>query len=268
MTEALSPVIEIQNATVYRGRTRVFDGFSLRINRGENTVILGPNGSGKSTFLRLLSRDIYPVHHAETSIHLFGNERWHVSALRKQMGIVSHDLQYGYTPTVACIEVVLSGLYASIGTWSHQQYETSDRKRATALLESLDIPHLADRPFGTLSTGEQRRVLLARALIHDPSTLILDEPTSGLDIKASYTYLETIRGLIRRNKTIILVTHHIHEIPPEIDRVVLLDKGHIYKDGPKNQILTSEHMSQLYGTPLSVIEGSGYYQVLPASLND
>ncbi|MBX2820706.1 MAG: ATP-binding cassette domain-containing protein [Rhodothermaceae bacterium] len=259
----MTPIIEVHNATVYRGRTRVFDKVSLSIQPNENTAILGPNGAGKSTFMRLITREIYPVKEEGSWVKLYGKDRWNIAELREQMGIVSQDLQADYRPIVRCIDVVLSGFYSSIGIWPHQEFTEQHHEKAHAMLDELGVSHLAEKKIATVSTGEQRRVLLARALINNPDTLILDEPTSGLDLKACYQYLNTIQSLIEEGKTIILVTHHIHEIPPEVTRVVLINEGKVLADGPKDEILTDEWLSALYETPLKVIKGAAYFQVLP-----
>lgn len=259
----MTPIIDVHKAKVYRGRTRVFNGLSVAIHPKENTAILGPNGAGKSTLMRLITREIYPVKEEGSWVKLYGKERWNIADLREQMGIVSQDLQADYRPAVRCIDVALSGFYSSIGIWPHQEYTDAHYEKAHALLDELGVSHLAEKKIATVSTGEQRRVLLARALINNPETLILDEPTSGLDLKACYKYLNTVRSLIKEGKTIILVTHHIHEIPPEVTRVILLDEGRILADGPKESILTNQWLSSLYDTPLEVIKGAEYYQVLP-----
>ena len=242
----MTPIIEVHNATVYRGRTQVFDKLSLSIQPNENTAILGPNGAGKSTFMRLITREIYPVKEEGSWVKLYGKDRWNIAELREQMGIVSQDLQADYRPVVRCIDVALSGFYSSIGIWPHQDFSESHHEKAHAMLEELGVSHLAEKKIASVSTGEQRRVLLARALINNPETLILDEPTSGLDLKACYQYLNTIQSLIKDGKTIILVTHHIHEIPPEVTRVVLINEGKVLADGPKEEMLTDDWLS----TPL------------------
>lgn len=261
--EPKTRIVELRNITAYRGDTCVFDGLSLDLDVGENAVVLGPNGSGKSTLLKLLSREIYPVVRSDSQMRLFGRERWDVWDLRSHLGIVSHELQHTYRGAVRGIDVVLSGLYASVGVYDHQPFSESDVERAHAIARSLDIGALAERPFGKMSTGQQRRFLLARALIHGPDTLVLDEPTSGLDLTACFHYLDTIRSLMREGKTLILVTHHLHEIPPEITRVILLKAGRIVADGEKATILTSQALSELFDVPVRVIESDGYYQALP-----
>jgi iron complex transport system ATP-binding protein len=256
-------IIEIKHVTAYRGATRVFDDLSLDIAHGCHTAILGPNGAGKSTLLKLLSREIYPVHRPDSSIRLLGRERWNIFDLRAHFGIVSHDLQQEYLGYIRGLSVILSGLYSSMDTWDYQQFSAEDHERAYAIMERLGVAALHERTFGAMSTGEQRRFLLGRALINDPDTLLLDEPTSGLDLKACFHYLDLVRGLMRAGKTIILVTHHIHEIPPEIARVVLLKQGAVIADGDKSSILSSAQLSQLFDTPIELVRANGFYQAMP-----
>jgi iron complex transport system ATP-binding protein len=259
----MHPLIDIQNATVYRGQNRVFDHFSLTIPQGANTAILGPNGAGKSTLLKLLSRDLYPVHREGSYVRLFGQETWDVWELRAHFGIVSHDLQQQYVGNARGVNVILSGYYSSIDTAWHQQFSDADRERARRVMQTLGISDLQNRPFGEMSTGEQRRFLLGRALINDPGALILDEPTSGLDLKACFQYLATIRQLMQGGKSIILVTHHIHEIPPEVSRVILLKEGKILADNNKAEVLTEASLSTLFETSVTLLHANGYYQAIP-----
>lgn len=263
MQESSLNIVDIKHVTVYRGDTEVFTDFSLAIPLGCHTAILGPNGAGKSTLLKLLSRELHPVHREGSYVHLFGEEQWNVWTLRTRLGIVSHDLQHQYLDHVRGIDIVLSGRYASIGVYSHQQFSDDDRTRAAQLIHELGVIHLKDRKFAEMSTGEQRRFLLGRALIHQPRALILDEPTSGLDLKACMQYLDIVRHLIHQKKTIVLVTHHIHEIPPEVSRVVLLKQGVVIADGMKPDVLTAAHLSALFETPLEVVQVNGFYQVMP-----
>ena len=261
----MQKIIEIKNATVYRGRTRVFDKLSLDLVEGENTVILGPNGAGKSTFLKLLARDLYPVRTAGSFVRLYGKERWDVWELRRRFGIVSHDLQRQYAGHARGLNILLSGFYSSIDIAPNHvlRADYTARAHAHAVLDTLGISGLKDKTYAMMSTGEQRRFLLGRALIHDPQTLVLDEPTSGLDLQACFHYLDTIRGLMQSGKTVALVTHHIHEIPPEISRVVLLKAGRVIADGRKEDMLTSARLGALYDTPVELVERNGYYQAVP-----
>jgi iron complex transport system ATP-binding protein len=259
-------IIDIKHATVYREHTRVFDDLSLEIAQGCNTAILGPNGAGKTTLLKLLLREIYPVHRDGSYVRIFGREQWNVWALRRHFGVVSHDLQQAYVGNARGLNVILSGYYSSIDTWAHQQFSTEDITRARHVMRMLGVAALQDRPFAAISTGEQRRFLLARALVHNPAALVLDEPTSGLDLKACFQYLAIVRGLMRDGKTLILVTHHIHEIPPEVSRVVLLKDGQVVGDGEKWKVLTDDQLSTLFDTPITLVQANGFYQALPAML--
>jgi iron complex transport system ATP-binding protein len=256
-------IIEMNDVTAYRGHTRALSNLSLKITSGCHTVILGPNGAGKSTLLKLVSREVYPIHRDGSYVRVFGRDRWDVWELRTHFGIISHDLQQEYIGHVRGMQVILSGYYASIGTWDHQQFSAESQARAMHIMDMLHVADLRDRAFATMSTGEQRRFLLGRALVHDPETLILDEPTSGLDLKACFQYLNIIRSLMRAGKTIILVTHHIHEIPPEVSRVVLLKGGEVVADGDKSALLTSDRLSHLFDTPVALVQANGFYQAMP-----
>jgi len=256
-------LIDIHNATVYRGDTRVFDNFSLSIEESENTAIIGPNGAGKTTLLKLLNRELYPVHQQGAHVRILGRERWNVWELRRSLGVISHDLQTHYLGYVRGIEVVLSGYYASVGVYDYQSFDDAQIANAWRIIRWLGVADIAERVFSTLSTGQQRRFLLARALIHEPRHLVLDEPTSGLDLKATFQYLEVIRRLMQEDRTILLVTHHIHEIPPEIERVILMSEGRIVADGPKEEMLTDDNLSRLFCVPIHVVSANGYFQTLP-----
>jgi iron complex transport system ATP-binding protein len=258
------PILDIQHATVYRGDTCVFPDLSLTITPGCSTVILGPNGAGKSTLLKLLSRDIYPAIRQNTVLRLFGKDSWDVWELRTRIGMVSYDLQHQYPETTPVLHVVVSGLYSSIGLPPFHDITQGDQEQAYPILDQLGLLEFANRPFGTLSTGEQRRSLLGRALIHHPEVLILDEPTNGMDLHACFEYLALIRRLIQTGTTIVLVTHHLHEIPPEIDRVVLLESGSVVADGRKDTTLTQEILCRLFNTRLELLTQNGYYQAVPA----
>jgi iron complex transport system ATP-binding protein len=263
--QVVSNVFEFSNVSAYRGGTLVFDGLDLSIRNRENTAILGPNGSGKTTLLKLISREIYPVHSSESRMLVYGRDRWNVEELRSRLGIVSHDLQQNYGTHALGRDVILSGYYSSIDTWPHQLFSAAEIERADELMRQLGVDELADRPFGRMSTGQQRRFLLGRALVHEPESLLLDEPTSGLDLSASFLYLDTARKLMQRGTQLILVTHHIHEIPPEITRVIFLRKGRVVANGDKEAILTSSNVSDLFDCSVELIERNGYYLPAPAS---
>jgi iron complex transport system ATP-binding protein len=263
------PLIDIRNATIWRGRTRVFDGLTLTIDRHERVAILGPNGSGKTTLLKTINRELYPVQREGSWVRILGREQWNVWDLRRHIGIVSHDLQQRYRPATTALEVVLSGFLSSIGVHGvlGDRIDAENIAAANDILEQLGIAELAATPLRSMSTGQQRRCLLGRALVHRPDTLILDEPTTGLDFAASFDYLARIRGLAREGRNIIIVTHHLNEIPPEVGRVVVLDRGRVAADGPKASVLTSELLSRVYRTRVSVAEIDGYFLAYPGEDN-
>jgi iron complex transport system ATP-binding protein len=256
-------LIEIKNATVYRGQHCVFNNFSLTIPQQCNTAILGPNGAGKSTLLKLLFRELYPVYQDDSYVRILGQEQWNVWDLRAHLGIVSHDLQQQYLGTVLGRNVILSGLYSSVDTPFLHHANHEEQQKALQVMQTLGITELQNRMFGEMSTGEQRRFLLGRALINDPDTLVLDEPTSGLDLKACFHYLDTVRHLMQQGKVVILVTHHIHEIPPEITRVILLKNGAVLADDEKSVMLTEKNLSQLFDTRIRLAQANGFYQAFP-----
>ncbi len=262
-----APLIDIHNATIYRGNTRVFDNFDLTIEQHEQIAILGPNGSGKTTLLKVVNREIYPVLQDDSWVRILGRSTWNVWELRSHIGVVSHDLQARYRDTTSGLDVVLSGYFSSVGIHGILAGRINDAQkiRARQVMHELGVESLADTPLRNMSTGQQRRCLLGRALVHDPDTLILDEPTAGLDLTASFDYLARIRDLVGKGKNIVVVTHLLNEIPPDIERIVLLREGAIVADGPKEEVLTEENLLMTYGTPIKLARVDGYYLAYPAS---
>ena len=256
-------IIDLQNITVFQGRNKVLEDFSLTIDESQSTVILGPNGSGKTTLLKLLNRELYIVEDPKSSLKIFEKERWNVDDLRSNLGVVSQHLQYGYSNSAIGLYVVLSGFYSSDGIWQHQTFEEEKLNRAKEVMDLLSISELQDRAFSSMSTGEQRKFLLARSLVNDPAVLVFDEPTSGLDMSACFQYLEIIRELIGMGKKVVLVTHHVHEIPPEVTRVILLKEGKVIEDGNKDESLTNTNLTNLFDWPIKLVKENGYYQAMP-----
>ena len=262
-----APLIDVRNATIYRGSTRVFDDFDLTIEQHEHVAILGPNGSGKTTLLKVINRELYPVVKDDSWVRILGRTRWNVWELRSHIGVISHDLQAGYRGTISGLDVVLSGYLSSVGIHGILAGRISDAQKQSArqVMEDLGVESLANTPLRNMSTGQQRRCLLGRALVHDPDTLILDEPTAGLDLSAGFDYLARIRGLVSQGKNIVLVTHLLNEIPPDIERIVLLSEGRIVADGPKDEVLTEHNLLKTYGTAIKVALIDGYYLAYPPS---
>jgi iron complex transport system ATP-binding protein len=264
------PLLEYQHVSVYRGVTRALDDLSLTIDIGEHVAILGPNGCGKSTLIKTFTRECYPAAEGEPVLKILGQEAWDVKELRGMLGIVTNDLvdactrgmssDFAEIPRrVNARDTVISGFFSSIGVWAHHEVTSEMRAKAVALLDRLGVGHLADRSLTEMSSGEVRRVVIARALVHDPSSLVLDEPTNSLDIRATYELREAVRDLARSGLSVLLVTHHLSDIIPEIERVVLIKKGRILRDGPKAEVLTSETLTELFGIPVEVGRRGEYY---------
>lgn len=252
-------ILELRNASVKRGDKLALDSLSLTLPLGQHCAIVGPNGAGKSTFLKLPTRELSPLVHESMHFRLFGQTLVDIWQLRAKIGFVSQDYQQDYRSLATGLEVVISAFFGSVGIHPHQCVSASQQARAQQLLRELDIEALSDQRYYQLSTGQQRRLLLARALVHAPQALILDEPTNGLDIQARFWFYNTLRELARSGVTIVLVTHDIGEIIPEIDQVTLLRNGKIFAQGGKLQILNSATLSSLFDTAINVFSKNGYY---------
>ena len=253
------PLIEFENVSVFYGTKKVLDSLSITVREGENLAILGPNGAGKSAFIKTVLRECYPAAGDRKVIfRMHGKDVWDVFGLRSTIGIVSNDLQYTFTRPITGKEVILSGFFSSVGLFNQSVTPAMERK-ADEILAFLEIGHLKDRPMTAMSSGESRRLLIGRALVHNPKTLILDEPTNSLDLHALHTFRETVRKIVRSGTGIILVTHNLHDIIPEISRVVLMKEGRFCGDGPKEEMLTDTKIGDLFLIPLHVREEGGYY---------
>ncbi len=254
-----TPLLEFQNVYVQRGQLLALNGLNLQVASGEHIAILGPNGSGKSTLIKTITRECYPLLRPDTTMRILGQDSWNIFDLRTHLGIVSNDLMAQCTREITGIELVLSGFFGSIGIWPNHLVEPEMMLAARAAMERLEAAHLADRWLDELSSGEARRLLIARALIHNPTTLLLDEPTTSLDLPTLREVRTHLRGLAADGVGLLLVTHHLDDIIPEIDRVVLLRDGIVQVDGRKEDVLTSEKLSAAFRAPLEVFERDGYY---------
>ena len=257
------PLIDFRNITVVRGENTVLHSVTLAIAEGEHVAILGPNGSGKSTLIKVISRELYPQLSAEPwSLRILGRDRWHLFDLRNLLGIVSNDWMQMCTRNYSAYEIVLSGFFGSVGIWPNHEVTAAMEVKTRQVMEQLEISDLAERNTNELSSGEARRVLIGRALVHDPRALVLDEPSSSLDLHATWELREILRKLAAGGISIIMVTHHLPDIIPEMRRVVLFRDGAVFSDGLKEQVLTSENLSNLFRVQVEVLERHGYYHVL------
>lgn len=257
-------IFEINNANVWRGDTLALRDFSLTLVHGQSVAILGPNGAGKSTFLKLLTGEVRPEAAPRSSCRLFGEELWSLMEIRHRIGVVMPEEVSRFDPWETARDAVLSSLRGAYGRTRDMRFSNGEKEQAHASMEIMGVEELADREFGTLSSGERRRILIARSLVHQPQVLVLDEPSTALDFSAALQLGSTLRSLVRAGRDLLLVTHHPGEIPPEIDRVILLRDGRIFADGKKRDIITRSNLTELYQADLAVRWSGGWCDVRPA----
>ena len=276
--------LHMRNVNVAPGDTVVLHDVNLTIRTGEHLAILGPNGCGKSTLIRTMNCELYPVmppagDHSNPGqprpeISIFGRPRWDLTELRKHFGVVSESLSLNHNPRSESTEIsaagrttglaaVIANFFSASSLWPNLIVTEEMRHRAAEALERVDATRLANQPVSTMSAGEKRRILIARALVHRPRQLLLDEPSNALDLAAQRTLRESMRNLMQPNDTgestgLILVTHHLGDIPPEIDRIILMQKGRIINDGPRDQLLTTPILSKLFGTEVRLGQHEGW----------
>ena len=256
--------LEIRHGEAWLGGAPVLHDINLDLRLGESTTVLGPNGAGKSCLVKLIDRSLHPIVQDQAYLHLFGRSTVNLWQLRQRLGIVSTPMEERIPGSISALDLVLAGFFGSTRLGHNQNPSLSQRIRAEQVLEQLDLQAISDQPYGQLSDGQRRRLLMARALVHEPDVLVLDEPSRALDLKGCHQLMHTLSDLCRRGTTLVQVTHRIDTIIPEIQRVLLLQKGRIVGDGTPAEMLTSTKLSALYDTQLTVVEADGFRQVLPA----
>ena len=254
-----SQVLKLKDAQVRRDGRIILDVDSFIVDVGESLVLLGPNGAGKSTFVGLVTREIFPLHRDDPPVVFRGQPRMSLAEAKACTGVVSSTMQNQIRVHLPAIEVVAGGLFGALGVPKHVNMTEEHRQQALETMLELGISDLADRDMLTLSTGQARRVLVARALVNDPDILVFDEPCSGLDPQGMYYLRKTINDLARRGHSILLVTHYLEDIVPAIDRIVLLKDGKIVGDGSKRELLTSDRVSKLFDVHVNVNEHKDSY---------
>jgi iron complex transport system ATP-binding protein len=255
------PLLDLRNIRVIRGENVVLDDFSFRVQVEEHVAVLGPNGCGKSTLIKTITRECYPVVRKGSSMTILGQTSWNVFELRSLLGIVSNDLLSLCTGDASGLDVVLSGFFSSTRIFPNHTIDPEHKDRAEDALAQLGVSHLAERAVEEMSSGEAKRVLIARALVHKPRALLFDEPCNSLDIAAQRGLRETMRSLAQSGIGIILVTHELPDIVPEIERVVLMSNGRIVADGRKEEVLQAEKLSRLFGLEVELGQRDGYYNI-------
>ncbi len=257
------PFAELRAIHVARGEAVVLHDLSLTIASGEHVAILGPNGCGKSTLLKVLTCECYPMPDpTQTSgsrSRIFGRERWDVSELRKRLGVVAAELPGPSTAKTAGLDAVLSGFFASSTLWPNFHVTAAMRTAATEALELMEARHLAGKRVAEMSAGEVRRVMIARALVHRPEMLLLDEPSNALDMAAQRGLRESLRRVAQSGTGLVMVTHHLADLLPEIQRVLMMHEGRIIGDGSREQMITPARLQELFGIPIELISHEGYF---------
>jgi len=244
-----------------RGDRHALSGLSLRIEPGEHVAILGPNGCGKSTLIKTVTRECYPLAWPGSSMTILGEERWNVFELRSMLGIVTNDLVAACTRDASALEIVLSGFFSSVRLMPYHPVDPAMVAAAQDALRVMEAEHLAERSMTEMSSGETHRVVIARALVHRPRALLLDEPCTSLDLRAQYELRGIFRNLARSGLGLILVTHDLADVIPEVERVILLRAGRVLADGTKRDLLTEERLGGLFGSPVRLSEDDGYYRL-------
>jgi iron complex transport system ATP-binding protein len=260
-------ILRLTDATVVKNGVPVLDGLSLTIRAHQHTAILGPNGAGKTSLINLLTRQDVAVaaDDARAPVEIFGSSRWNIFELRPHIGVVSPELHHRFVNgnsegLIRAEDAVLSGILATYGIVRPEAVTDSMRLDAAEALERVGALHLRAKRLNEMSTGEARRVLIARALVTRPEALVLDEPTAGLDLVARHRFLEHVSVVARtRTTTVVLVTHHVEDIVPEIEQVVFLKNGRVACAGAKRSILTSANLSALFEAPITLDEVDGRY---------
>ena len=252
-------VLELKDVIVKRGGRNILDRVNWRVNEGERWVVLGPNGAGKTTSIQLAAGRMHP---SSGEVRIVGETLGHVDVneLRPLVGLASASLDSRIPAGQRVIDVVRTAAYGHLARW-REVYEDEDTQRAQNLLNELGVGTLTDRIFNTISSGETKRVGIARALMPNPEVLILDEPTSGLDLGGRESLLETLTGLAGQPyaPVLVLVTHHVEEIPEGFTHALLLRRGKVFAAGPIEETLTSANLSKVFGLPLAIESVSGRY---------
>src|SRR6185437_820380 len=254
-----SEFLHMQNVNVARGAAVVLHDINLTIRTGEHVAILGPNGCGKSTLIKAITCECYPIVAPGMNIRLLGRDRWDVSQLRQHLGVVETNLPGERTGVTRGLDAVVAGFFSASTLWPNLHITDEMKARAHGALERMQAAHLEGKLVGQMSAGEQRRIMIARALVHEPETLLLDEPSNALDIAAQRELREALRRVAQHGTGIIMVTHHLADILPEIDRVIMMRDGRIAADGPKDELLDAGKLGALFGTEVQVMRRDGYY---------
>jgi iron complex transport system ATP-binding protein len=248
----MSDFLEMRNVNVARGDRVVLHDVNLSIRAGEHVAILGPNGCGKSTLILAMNCQIYPIVEPGMQVSIFGREHWVLTELRRHFGVVGTELPGERTAVTTGLDAVVAGFFSASTIWPNLHVTDEMRERAREAMKRIEALHLSEQLVGTMSAGEKRRIVIARALVHRPKQLLLDEPSNALDLAAQRDLRDTLRRLAQEGTGLVLVTHHLGDILPEVERIILMRDGRIVGDGPREELLTEECLSELFRAPVRI----------------
>ncbi|WP_446742846.1 ABC transporter ATP-binding protein [Silvibacterium acidisoli] len=251
--------LRMEKVNVARGENIVLHDINLTIAAGEHLAILGPNGCGKSTLIKTITCECYPIAEEGMHVELLGRSRWDLSQLRQHLGVVEANLPGERTAVTRGVDAVVAGFFSASSLWPNLHVTPEMRTRAREALEKMQASHLSEKLVGQMSAGEQRRIMIARALVHNPQMLLLDEPSNALDIAAQRELREALRLVVKEGTGIIMVTHHLADILPEMKRVIMIRQGRIFADGPREELVTAERLKALFGVDVTLVERDGYW---------
>jgi iron complex transport system ATP-binding protein len=256
---ATEPFLYLAHVNVARGNNVVLHDINLSVNAGEHIAILGPNGCGKSTLIKTITCECYPIVQPDTKVRIFGRERWDLTELKKRLGVVSAELPGKQTLQTTGRDAVITGFFSSSTLWPNLVVTEAMRVHAEEVLQQIDALDFAEKMVGEMSAGQQRRIMIGRALVGSAGMLLLDEPSNALDLAAQTELRGLMRRLAQQGTGIMLITHHIADIPPEIDRILMMREGRIIADGSKEELLTASRLSELFKTEVQLSERDGFY---------
>jgi len=254
-----APFIELQHVNVVRGNRPVLHDINLSVATGEQIALLGPNGCGKSTLLKTMTCELYPLASTETRVSIFGRERWDLTELKKRLGVVQNEIPGKPMLKITGRDAVLTGFFSSSTLWPNLLVTPEMQTRTDQVLEQIGAGDLREHVFGEMSAGQQRRILIGRALVASSACLLLDEPSNALDLAAQRELRDLLMKLAEEQTTIVHITHHIADIIPAMKRVLLMRDGRIVADGAREDLLTARVLSELFETEVQMTEHNGFY---------
>ncbi len=255
----MATFLQLDHVSVVRGERIVLHDINLLVESGQQIALLGPNGCGKSTLLKTISCELYPLASPGTRVSILGRERWDLTELKKRLGVVQSEIPGKPMLKITGRDALLTGFFSSSTLWPNLTVTSEMEVRADEVLEEIDATRLRNVLFGEMSAGQQRRILIGRALVGSSGCLLLDEPSNALDLAAQRGLRRVLTRLAQQGTTMLYITHHIADIIPAVNRVIMMREGRIIQDGRRSDLLTAPMLSELFGTAVHLQEADGIY---------